>query len=84
MDERDNLYGSSSQQPYIPKHEKPASESSYNSYGSSQHSYGQQQSSGYKPRSNGYGQPSSNSYGSPQQGYGQPQQQPVAGYGYGA
>lgn len=73
MDERDNLYGSSSQQPYIPKHEKPASESSYNSYGSSQHSYGQQQSSGYEPRSNGYGQPSSNSYASPQQGYGQQQ-----------
>ena len=73
MDERDNLYGSSSQQPYIPKHEKPASESSCNSYGNSQHSYGQQQSSGYEPRSNGYGQPSSNSYGSPQQDYGQQQ-----------
>ncbi|WP_051536161.1 S1C family serine protease [Ruminococcus flavefaciens] len=76
MDERDNLYGSSSQQPYVPKHEKPAAESSYNSYGSSQHSYGQQQSAAYEQKNTGYGQSSSNSYGSSQQGYGQqPQQQ---------
>ena len=48
MDERNNFFGSDSQQPYVPKHEKPASESSYGS--SDMQDYRQQQPSGYGSR----------------------------------
>ncbi len=79
MDERNNFFGSDSQQPYVPKHEKPASESSYGS--SDMQDYRQQQPSGYGSRptpppyeqqGSSYGQPSPPPYAAPQQGYGQP------------
>ena len=46
MDERDYFYGSGSQQPYVPKHEKPASD---NSYGSSDMQELRQQQPKQKP-----------------------------------
>ncbi|MCR4638199.1 trypsin-like peptidase domain-containing protein [Ruminococcus sp.] len=71
-------YGSNYQQPYVPQHEKPSSESSFNSgmqgvnepnsYNSPppppQNNYGQQ--NGYNQPTGGYSQP--NNYG-PQRGY---------------
>ena len=85
MDEREDLYQGSpdngSNEPYIPKHEKPASENGMNGfYGQQQNnSYSQQQNNGYSQQ--GYGQPQNNGYS--QQGYGQPQNNDYSQQGYG-
>ena len=80
MDERDYFYGSGSQQPYVPKHEKPASDNSYGS--SDMQELRQQQPNGYgsqpspppyEQQGSSYGQGAA-PYGSPQQNYGQPRQ----------
>ena len=83
MDENNNYnnspYGSNYQQPYVPKHEKPSSESSfgsgmqgineqsgYNNPPPPQNNYGQQNGYG---QAGGYSQP--NNYGQPGGGYNQ-------------
>ena len=79
MDDNNYFYGSGSQQPYVPKHEKPAPESTAGSSGmeaAEQNTGGYNQSAGYGQsqsgysRSNSYGQ-STGSYSRPQNGYGQ-------------
>ena len=82
MDEKDDIYqaapDNSSNEPYIPKHEKPSSDNSNpnSSYGQqlqndsySQQRYGQPQNNGYSQQN--YSQPQNNSYNS-QQNYRQP------------
>lgn len=79
MDDNNYFYGSGSQQPYVPKHEKPAPESTAGSSGmeaAEQNTGGYNQSAGYGQsqsgysRSNSYGQ-STGGYSRPQNGYGQ-------------
>ena len=78
MDDNNYFYGSGSQQPYVPKHEKPAPESTAGSSGmeaAEQNTGGYNQSAGYGQSQSGYSR--SNSYGQSTGGYSRPQ----SGYG---
>ena len=74
MDERDNFYGSP-QQPYVPRHEKPADNGS-GMQGTDSSGFGSPQRDIYdQQRDTGYGAPrmNNNGYDAAQQGYGRPQ-----------